>query len=380
MTSLLTTIAVTIFVGTISTYVALQLLNWLAPKLGLIDYPTTRKLHGKPTPTTGGLAIASGLIATLMVGQIGLNPALNWMLCGALLILIVGVFDDRYNLPAIVRLTAQITIATLVCVQGDIQIVSLGSVPILGDLVLGPVAPYVTVFAIVTAVNAMNFIDGIDGLAITLALTSLAALAVIAFAGQKYEIALLLTALIVCSSVFMSKNIQLSKRPRAEAFLGDAGSTTLGFIIACCLVYMSQGRASTIEPTTALWLFTIPLVDIFTVVCKRLARGQSPFKPSRDHLHHLLLNHFHSTRQVTVMMTLLAMTGVGIGWIFTLFDSALPSMIAFCLALGTNLAVSAKLSASNGYEGINPVILTTIISDNMPDYEVQAKDSARLRV
>src|SRR5262245_51268649 len=166
---------VTVFLSFIVTVVFMFALRPVAVAVGLVDIPGGRKRHDGPVPIIGGIAMSIGL----GFGTVLLPHAEFWnpTLLGAFLLVVVGTIDDRFDLPANVRLIAQFCAALLVVLAANVIVSSLGEV-LFFSVNLGPFALPFTVLFVVTLVNAFNLIDGIDGLAGTLALLSLIAMTI----------------------------------------------------------------------------------------------------------------------------------------------------------------------------------------------------------
>lgn len=286
----------------ILTLITLPLLNVAAQKIGLVDQPSERKMHSSATPLTGGLAIAFGLIALAIVSPLTLVH-FQWILLGSFILLITGFADDLKDLPVSLRLCLQMAAATVVIFGGDLRITQLGDLLFLGDIDVGVMSIPLTYFALLTGINAVNLVDGLDGLAGTLTLVPLLLLAMLtAHQGLSHEFYFITT---LAGSIlgFLCFNFRFPWIKRAKAFLGDAGSTVLGFILACLFIQFSQNSATSIlHPVSMLWLFAIPLVDTATVIVLRKMRGDSAFKASKDHLHHVLIQCGLSVRQVVGVM------------------------------------------------------------------------------
>jgi len=310
-------------VALLTTLIGLVSLNRLAPVIGLLDHPNARKVHLSSTPLTGGLSIALGASSLVIM-----NPAIaldyQWLFIGAALLVLVGSLDDAHNLKVEHRIGLQAFAAGLAVFGGGVLITNLGHYPIVGTLSL----PYwsavvVTFFAILSGINAFNLIDGLDGLAASLVFLPLALISGLSFTNGLIEIGTLSGTLCCCIAVFLSFNLRLPWQKQARAFLGDAGSTSLGFIVACLLIRISQSPQAIIEPTTALWLIAIPLIDTFTVISLRVRRGSSAFKASKDHLHHILM---HSGCSVTKSWSIIIISAVGFA-VFGLMSQQLPNVV-----------------------------------------------------
>jgi UDP-GlcNAc:undecaprenyl-phosphate GlcNAc-1-phosphate transferase len=222
---------------------------------------------------------------------------------------VVGTIDDRFDLPANVRLIAQSCAALLVVLASNIIVSSLGA-PLFSYVSLGPFALPFTVLFVMTLVNAFNLIDGIDGLAGGLALLSLLAMTIIGFGTPVFALASIAAAVVAGYLLF---NLPLGFNKPVRAFMGDAGSTSLGLVIAALGVFLSQDPVARISPVIGLWLVAVPVFDLFSTIFRRLAEGKSPFAPDHEHLHHVLVEHGLSRRATLVYMLTMAFVFAAIG-------------------------------------------------------------------
>ncbi len=289
----------------------------LAERLGFVDVPHGHKTHSRPVPLTGGIAILGGVLASLVVlwadGWRGPDGLPVFVTLAAVLVL-AGAVDDRIHLPVWVRFLIHGLVGFVMAVVAGVEVEDLGRP--FGDeyvLALGGLSVPFTVFAVVGGINAMNMADGMDGFAGCLALISLLALAAVAWLGGEVTELPLLGAMIGAVTAFLAFNMRLFGRSRALAFLGDAGSTLLGFVIAWFLILLSQGLDRAMPPVLALWLFAVPVIDTVAVMLHRVMKGESPFRPGHDHLHHLLLGSGATTNRALVSGMTLHAGIVGLG-------------------------------------------------------------------
>ena len=264
------------------------LLRPLAHRLQFVDTPDGRKQHRQPTAIAGGVAMFIAFVATTPWLSATAAPVSVLMLC-ALLVVAVGVIDDRLELPTRVRFAAQILAGVLMCTQADVLLTDMGWLQFDGGLTeLGFLAVPVTVFCVVGVINAINMLDGLDGLAAGVALIAGSALMVSALVAGRTDDALVLG--VFCSAVagFWCWNARLPGRTSASVFMGDAGSLFIGLVLAWYVIDLSQGDARAIAPAQALWILLVPLFDTVRLLIWRPVRGCSPFGASRDHIHHVL--------------------------------------------------------------------------------------------
>ena len=222
----LTRILLALAVAAVISYLSTPFVKKLAFKIGAVDVPKdNRRMHKKPIPRLGGLAIVIAfLLCTFLF--VKLEKQMQGILLGAIIILVVGVLDDCLALPALPKFFAQIAAGTIVVLHGcEIRYVTNPFSVVPFDL--GWMAGPVTVFWIVLMTNAVNFIDGLDGLAVGVSGISTATMLVIALLLGNESVAIILAALLGSCLGFIPYNFN-----PAQIFMGDTGSTFLGFILA----------------------------------------------------------------------------------------------------------------------------------------------------
>ena len=256
-----------------------------ATALDLVDKPGGRKLHEGDIPVVGGIAMFIGMYAGLLLVR---NPEYQLLpLCAAsALILFVGVLDDRFHLPASVRISAQVAAVLIMVYGARLPLTGIGDPFGTGDIDMGRFTLVFTMLVTLSMINAYNLIDGADGLAGSLALIAL--LSVAAVAGVDHvgsAMAMTVSGAIVGFLIF---NFPTPWNRKARTFMGDAGSTLLGFTIVWVTLGVSQGSERVVSPVVCLWFASIPIYDLLTCFVQRMMSGRSPFEPGRDHFHHKL--------------------------------------------------------------------------------------------
>lgn len=257
-----------------------------AKNVHLTDKPTERKAHVGEIPLVGGVAMFLGIMFPVFV--MDLPPgSVKEIILGMAMLVITGVLDDLRDLRPRSKFFVQILAALVMTAWAGVYLGDIGDLLGTGDIELGNWAIPFTVICVVGVINAINMIDGIDGLAGTQSLITFVLLFLLALqAGAVVEAKILL--LFIAAVVgFLGYNLRLPGRSRALAFMGDSGSMILGFGLAWFLVSLSQGENRAYSPVTALWIFAVPLFDMFGIMVRRMLKGQSPFRPDRQHLHHM---------------------------------------------------------------------------------------------
>lgn len=295
-------------------FVLLFCFRKVAKKIELVDKPNARKLHQGAIPLVGGVSIYCAiLLASLLYLDITQEDWL-YLGCGAVLIA-VGVLDDKFDISFKVRLAVQAGISlSMICFAG-LGLEHLGSIAGNVPLVLPDWVSYVvTILAVIGAINAFNMVDGIDGLLGGLASVSFSALAMMFWLHGHTSLALNCLMFIAALIPYILLNLGIPLGPRFKIFMGDAGSMLIGFTVVWFLIRASQGESdSTIRPVAALWFIALPLMDMATIMTRRIRKGHSPFQPDREHLHHICQRIGLSPRMTLGVICLLAITFAGIG-------------------------------------------------------------------
>ena len=194
----------------------------MAPSLGLVDHPGGHREHEFETPLVGGIAI---FIAFLVVCLVFLDVSgFRGLLLGGGLLLVVGVIDDRHELPASVRFVAQIMAAMAIIYFDRVQLMDLGSLFTADVLVLGRWSVFMTIFAVVGVINAINMSDGMDGLAGLLICVTLGYILIIAPAGSYQGADIALLGAIIG---FLCWNLRIG-RANAAIFMETQAACSLG--------------------------------------------------------------------------------------------------------------------------------------------------------
>lgn len=289
------------------TFATTPLVRRFAFKIGAIDIPKdNRRMHKKPTPRIGGLAIIFGFtVATLCFAQP--SRQLYGTLAGAAIIAVMGVIDDCKNLPAKLKFVIQIIAALVVVFAGDIKIDVFTNPNFLSDNPYWALPEWLsvtlTVIWIVFITNAVNFIDGLDGLAAGVSAIMSISLVFISIRVGEYSIAILGIALMGSCFGFLPFNFN-----PAKIFMGDTGSTFLGFMLATLSIQGVFKSYAVISFAVPLLILGLPLFDALFAMIRRILRGQSPMTADRGHLHHRLVDMGFSQKQTVFI--LYAISGV----------------------------------------------------------------------
>ena len=320
----------------------------LAYRIGAIDVPKDgRRMHKRPTPRLGGLAIFGGfLIAAVLTGQ--LTPQRLWILAGAAVIVVLGIFDDRNALSAKFKFVIQILAAAIPVIFGDLRIAMFTNPFLFSDSLywnLGALSIPITILWIVAITNAVNLIDGLDGLAVGVSsIASMTMLAVALFIGET-EIAVILAALAGACVGFMPYNLN-----PASIFMGDTGSTFLGYMLATLSIQGLFKVYALISFAVPFLILGLPIFDTAFAILRRVLSGRSPLSPDRGHVHHRLIDMGFNQKQAVAILYVISVVLGLIAVVLTTSGELRAMVLVAAVIIG--LVVSGFLFLSNGQHKI----------------------------
>lgn len=286
-----------VIVTFITSFILVPVVKKIAKHVDAIDYPNSpRKIHTKPIPRLGGLAI----YLAFLLGYIIFAPKTNQMLSiliGSFIIIILGIFDDIKPLSAKIQFCGQLIAAAIVVFYGNIYVSNITALGL--NINLGIFGYPISILFIVAIINAINLIDGIDGLSSGTCSIFYLTISIIAFALNRLDGLDVILCLIMLGSTlgFLPYNFY-----PASIFIGDVGSNFSGFIISviALLGYKTATVTSLIVPLLILFL---PIMDTVFAIFRRLLKGKNPFTESdKSHIHHQLLKLNKSTRKTVLIM------------------------------------------------------------------------------
>ncbi len=262
-----------------------------ALKRDIVDRPGGRKKHSKVTPYLGGLAVVLGLLPALLYsGFLDHSKQILFVGAGAVLLFIVSLIDDIKMVKPLIRLSIQVLSALAVVASG---IYLSPNIPLVGTIPLVLVQG-ISVFLIVALINAFNFMDGVDGLAGGLGFITAFFTGVALFISGQTLMAFIAIAFAASLFAFLFYNVN-----PARVFMGDCGSTIIGFWTAVFVLLILQSSHSSSLNLAALACTAIPLIDLTRVAFLRIFTGRSPFSADRAHLHHILLRLKNEAKQTS---------------------------------------------------------------------------------
>lgn len=346
------------------TYLATGAVRVIATRAGAVAVPRARDVHAVPTPRLGGVGMLLGVLAAILIAQqlpaltrgFAYTDDMDAVVVAALVIVVVGIIDDRWGLDALTKFVGQLTAAGVLVLMG----VSWTVIPVpfggIDTVVLDPLqSGLVTIALTVATINAINFVDGLDGLAAGLAF--IAALAILLFSlgllrdqggdVSYYPPALISVVLAGACLGFLPHNFQ-----PARIFMGDSGSMLIGLMLATAstsasgrIAVTAYGPADLFSLLSPLILVAavmfVPMLDMLLAVIRRTRAGVGFYTPDKMHLHHRLLELGHSQRRVVLVIYL---------WV---------AVLAFSVAASTVFSVSVVIPALAG--GLVVALVATVV-------------------
>jgi UDP-GlcNAc:undecaprenyl-phosphate/decaprenyl-phosphate GlcNAc-1-phosphate transferase len=318
-----------LMVAAVITYAATPLLRAVAVRTGAFTPVRDRDVHDTPIPRLGGVAIFLGFAASMLAAshlpflrQVFDTGELRGVLWGAAIVCLVGAIDDIHELDWLTKMGGQMIAAGFMAFQG----VQFFSLPLFGVTVLpAPILVALTILTVVVCTNAVNFIDGLDGLA-----AGVVGIAATSFFVYSYLISrsydppnvfssatFISAALIGCCIGFLPHNFF-----PARLFMGDSGALLLGLLLAAATIsttgsvtptdVSTNEVAATFLPLVLPFaIILLPLLDVLLAVVRRTARGQRPWQPDAQHLHHRMLQIGHGHRRAVLLLWLWAAVAGG---------------------------------------------------------------------
>lgn len=290
-------------------YFLIPPLGRLAFRLDFVDKPrkdVERKIHREPIPLTASYAIFIGFFITYLVFARDFTMETVALFAGGVLLLTIGTIDDWYktkgkDFPALPKLVVQVMAAVLVYASG-ISFTGFYN-PLSGDYFVLPVILQflLTIFWIFGVTTVINFSDGMDGLAGGLTAISAVTLFIVALAKGQSSSAIMAIALVGVAVAYLRYN-----KPPAKIFMGDAGATFLGFILAVIALDGAFKQATLLSLFVPILALGVPIFDNIFVVVKRIIQGKAIYEADATQAHYRLLRAGLNQKQVVAVLCLIS--------------------------------------------------------------------------
>lgn len=321
----ITPLILSFFLAFLIVFGTTPIVRMLAFKIGAVDVPKDkRRMHKKPMARLGGLAIFYGFLISILVFNKEYTNQLMGLLIGSSIIVVLGIFDDIFALPAKLKLLGQIVAAAVVVFFGvRINVITNPFFFSANQhLSLGYFAIPVTIIWIVGVTNAINLIDGIDGLAVGVSsIASLSLFFISLCVEGNVTIALITAALAGACFGFMPYN----QNP-AKIFMGDTGAMFLGFVLSSVSIMGLFKSYATISFIIPILILGLPIFDTTFAIVRRLLKGEHIMKPDRGHLHHRLLDAGYTQKQVVIILYVISAI-FGIAGVLLASENSLKALL-----------------------------------------------------
>ena len=299
----------------------------ISKHIGALDMPNERKIHKKPTPRLGGLAIyTSFLIGFMLFGNN--SPQMLSVLIGSFVLMVMGIIDDINSVSARYQFLVHIIAACIVVFYGKIYLVDISFFGL--NITLPLIASYiVSILFIVSLISAINLVDGLDGMSSGIGIIYFITISIVAYILGRFGGLEITLALIMIGSLlgFLIYNF-----PPASTFMGQCGSNFLGFMVAITSLigFKTTTFTSVIIP---LIILALPIFDTAFSIFRRVLNGQGITKPDKEHFHHQLLKMKFSPRTSVIIIYLINVAFAAVSIFYVLGDDKFAIVIYLLLMI-----------------------------------------------
>lgn len=326
---MLSYIKIGIFAAAVS-FLFTPVVRMIAHKVGAIDVPRDdRRMHTKPTPRLGGLAIYFSILLSMVVFMWPLSKEIQAILLGGSVIVVSGYLDDTKGLSPSMKVLFQL-IAAIIAIYGGIHVEAISN--FLGEkgsvINLGIISYPLTVIWIVGVTNAINLIDGLDGLADGVSAIAALSLAVISYIFGNEEIGMMCLIIAGACLGFLPYNFN-----PASIFMGDTGALLLGYLFAVITIEGVLKTAVTVAVVVPVIILAVPISDTLFAIVRRTLSGQSFATADKGHLHHRILNMGFSIKQTVLILYAMAIILGFLAVVVSLIGGLLGNILAIGIVI-----------------------------------------------
>lgn len=320
-----------------ASFLLTPVVRMIAPKVGAIDIPKdNRRMHKKPIPSIGGLAIYGSIMLSMAVFLWPLSREVLAMVFGASVIVVSGFMDDTKGLSPSMKVIFQL-IAALIAVYGGVNVEGISNfLGANGSIIsLGYFSYPLTILWIIGVTNAINLIDGMDGLADGVSAIAAITLSVTSFLFGNIEIGIICLIIGGACLGFLPYNFN-----PATIFMGDTGALLLGYLFSVVTIEGVMKTTATVAVVVPVLILGLPISDTFFAIIRRKMSGRSFAVADKGHLHHRILNMGFTIKQTVIILYILAMIlgilAIIVSLIGGLFGNILALGIIIIIILGAN--------------------------------------------
>lgn len=317
------------FAAFILTFLQMPFVIKIAKKNGFLDVPKdTRRVHKKPVPVGGGIAMVIS-ITILMVVFLPINKTLIFTIISSLVIAFSGLYDDKYDLSPKLKFGYQI-IAAIILVAGGMKIEFLTNPFDYEDalLILNMLSIPVTIFWVCGITNTINLIDGLDGLASGVSMICAISMFFITYQMGRFDVSLVCVLVAGACLGFLPYNFN-----PAKIFMGDTGALYLGFMLSYISISGFLKQAAILMIFVPVLILGVPVFDTAFAMVRRKLSGKSMVQADKGHLHHRLLKMGLNQRQtVVILYSISAIFGI-LANVISKFHSSIALIISIAVIL-----------------------------------------------
>jgi UDP-GlcNAc:undecaprenyl-phosphate/decaprenyl-phosphate GlcNAc-1-phosphate transferase len=305
----------------IVSFLILLSVSKISYRFNLVDIPSTRKMHLKPTAYTGGLALCLIYIFSIYLFDFT-DQKLNLILSTAFLVGVVGFIDDKYSLNVGGKLSLQIIPIIYLILLENFNLNQIGDYDYF-NLELNSFSIPFTLLSVIFLINSFNYFDGLDG---TLSFTTISVLSILFFLVPNEKIQLFLIVISIPILIFLLFNFSVLKLPKL--FFGDSGSLLLGFIISFTIIYLANQKI--VHPILLAFSISIFVFEFLSINLIRAINKKKIFNAGIDHLHHILLKK-KSLFSTNFLISIINIIFFIFGYLSFKFINPLASLILFVI-------------------------------------------------
>ena len=327
-----------LFIISLIQFLIIIILNKFAYTANLLDYPNNRKKHANPTPFVGGLSISLTYCFIIFLTDTNLFNLKIIIFC-CLLLSVIGLFDDKFNIKPIPKLVLQ-SLPVFLVINNGIYLQDLGYYENLGFLQLGVYGKYFTFLCCLLIMNAFNYSDGIDGLLSTLFLNIFLIFIILCYLLNKNNFNEYLFYITTPLIIFLLFNFSFLKLPKI--FLGDSGSLMLGFITGFIMIVLYTKIK--IHPSILIWPVAFIIYEFLSTNVFRLYKKKNLFQSGSDHIHYQISKKFNlKTLGINLFLNLINLFITFFGFLIFFNFGSLYSLIAFAFLFLIYLILKYKI-------------------------------------
>ena len=354
------------------TFFAIPSIINIAKVKKLVDVPDERRSHQEATPSLGGIGIFAGLIfSVIMWTPFNVFGDLQYVLCSLIIIFLIGAKDDILPMSPSKKIIGEVFAASILVFKANVKVTSLYG--IFNVYELNPFfAAIFSIFIILVIINSFNLIDGIDGLSGSIGTLIAVTLGTWFFLVDRIELSLLAFAMAGALIAFLKYNFT-----PAKIFMGDTGALIVGLISAVLVIKFIEFHREAPEsiyafnaaPAVAIGILLFPLYDTLRVFILRVLKGNSPFHPDRQHIHHMLLDLGNSHMQATAILVAISGGFLLLVFLFQSVGSLNLILIQLTLAILGSILLKYLLKQKTR-NNQSEAIMQSKVNKSMADIEI----------